>query len=117
MSSTARRLSARRWHFASSIRSPAFPRIAPFAVFIALLALQPLLEGRFDPRIAVVAHALAAGAVLAIFWRRYTELRSAPGALRPAEVVVAIAIGLAVFGVWIGFDSGWAVLGGGKPFV
>ncbi|HUP97856.1 MAG TPA: CAAX prenyl protease-related protein [Usitatibacter sp.] len=111
MSSIAPRRSARRSRFASSIRSlaPALARIAPFALFLAFLAVQPLLEPTLDARWIAVARGLAVAALLAYFWRHYTELKR-PGAVPvPArEWALAMFLGIAVFGAWITFDSGWA---------
>ncbi len=112
MSSTAPRPSARRSRFASSIRrpGPAAARIAPFGLFIALLALQPLLERHLDARWVVLGRGLAVGAVLACLWPHYRELRHAP-ALRVREWALSIAVGAAVFVAWIHLDRPWMTLG------
>jgi CAAX prenyl protease-like protein len=86
------------------------PRVAPFAAFIALLALQPLLVGVVDERWLVVFRGLAAGALLAIFWRRYREVFEVP-ATAAREWVVAVGAGFAVAVLWIGLDAGWAHMG------
>jgi len=116
MSSTAPRPSARRWRFASSIRSPAAARIAPFGLFITLLAAQPLLEHHFDARWIAVARGLAVGALLLFLWPRFVELREAP-ALRAREWAAALATGFGVFVAWINLDHGWMTFGGGQGFV
>src|SRR5689334_21500232 len=100
MSSTAPRPSERLSPSASSIRSPALARIAPFAVFLAFLAVQPLVEPHFDGRWLAVWRGIAAGAVLAFFWRHYTELRDRP-AMRAGDWALAIGVGVAVFIAWI----------------
>ena len=82
--------------------------MAPFAVFIAFIALQPLVAGAMDGRWWVVVRGLVAGALLLAFARSYIELRQRPTA---RECLLAIAVGLLVFGAWIAFDSGWAVVG------
>ena len=48
-----------------------------------------------------------AAILLAIFWRRYAELR-APFP-RAREAALALAAGVAVFFAWITLDSGWFV--------
>ena len=81
---------SRSWYLA-----PFFVRAAPFAAFIFLLAAfprSPLLRG------------LAAAVLLAVFWRRYTELR-VPLARR--EAVIAIVVGALVFVIWIALDMEW----------
>ena len=83
---------------------------------MALLALQPALERALDPRWVVIARGIAAAAILAALWHCYSELRDAKPV--PArEWLLAVAVGLVVFGVWINFDSGWAALGSGPGFV
>jgi CAAX prenyl protease-like protein len=116
MSSTAHRLSGKRWRFASSIPE-SVARAAPFAAFIALLAADPLLAGAVDARWLTVARALAAAALLAFFWPRYVELTAAPSA--PArDYALAVAMGLGVAALWITLDASWAVMGAtAEPFV
>ena len=118
MSSIAPKPSARLSRCASSIRSlaPALARIAPFAVFLAFIAVQPLLEGRLDSRWLVVLRGVAVAVLLAILWRSYGELRDGPP-VAPREWAIAAAVGIAVFLAWIAFDSGWAAFEGGAAFV
>lgn len=73
---------------------------------MALLALQPLAGGVMDPRWLVALRGLVAAALLAFFWRSFVELRNSPP-VRAREWLLAIAVGLVVFGLWITFDSGW----------
>jgi len=86
-------------------------RVAPFAAFIALLALQSFVDERWARFLTLARPALAA-ALLLYFWRDYAELRGAPRT-RSREWPLAIAVGVAVFLLWITFDNGWAVVGGG----
>ncbi len=118
MSSIAPKPSARHSRFASSIRrfAPALARIAPFALFLAFIAVQPLLEGRLDSRWWGVLRGVAVAALLAILWRSYVELRAGPPV--PArEWAIAAAAGIAVFFAWITLDSGWVAFEGGAGFV
>lgn len=118
MSSTARRPSARRSPSASSTRSrsDALARVAPFALFLAFIAIQPLLEGRVDARWLVAWRGVAVAALLACLWPRYSELKEGP-AVPAREWLIAIGLGVAVFAAWICFDSGWAAFGGGAGFI
>jgi len=116
MSSTVPRPSARRSPFASSTLSPAAARIAPFGLFIALLAAQPLVAPYLDERWIAVARGLLVGALLVFLWPRFVELREAP-ALRAREWAVALATGFGVFVAWINLDHGWMTFGGGAGFV
>src|SRR5438105_3764612 len=73
-----------------------FVRAAPFAAFILFLAAfphSPLLRG------------LAAALLLAVFWSRYAELRVP---LAGRDTLIAIAVGVAVFVIWIALDVEWA---------
>jgi len=90
-------------------------RVAPFAVFVALLGLASLLErtAAVDAdglRWLQLARGGAAALLLAFFWRRYLELH-AFARCSPLEWLLAVAAGLVVFALWIQLDRGWAVLG------
>ncbi len=93
-------------------------RIAPFALYILLLAVSPWLaaHGLADARWLAVARGLAAGALLLVLRREYREL--AGPRLGAGEAAVATLAGFAVFLAWIAFDHGWAVTGApGAGFV
>jgi CAAX prenyl protease-like protein len=86
----------------------ALPRVAPFAVFIALLALDGLLAKLaptlgVDPRWCYGVRGIAVAGLLVWFWRDYSELRSF--ALRPMDWLLAIAVGGVVFLLWINLDT------------
>jgi len=104
--------------FSSTRQSPALVRIAPFALFIALVAFQSFLGDKAgDLRWLAVLRPVAVALVLALLWSHYHELH---GTLRmPARhAVLAIAVGIAVFATWIVFERGWATLrAGGTGFV
>lgn len=92
----------------------ALARIAPFALFMVLLALRGALpaesDGGIDPRWIYGLTVLAVGALLLYFRREYGELarQTWPSA---GETVLAATVGLAVFGLWIMLDAPWMVLG------
>ena len=86
-------------------------RVAPFALFIAFLALQPYLERAFDARWVVVTRGLAVAVVLACLWRHYGELHRERLDAKAGDWLLAIAAGFGVFFVWIALSSGWATLG------
>lgn len=97
--------------------SPAFVRILPFAAFMLFLAASSMLPppgpaaaGELDSRWIYAIRTLAVGAVLALLWTRFGELR-ATARMRLRDALWAIVSGAAVFVVWIHLDSGWAVLG------
>ena len=104
-----------------------FARAFPFALFIALIALQPLLDGRIDTRWLVIGRGLLVGVVLVSLWPRFVELQRHPGGLpgHPRDsaaptwmhVSAAIAVGVLVFIAWIHLDQPWNSFDMGRGFV
>jgi len=101
------RISARR---AGVFPRAAAARVLPFVVFMLMLAVQPLFDGRVDTRWIVAARGVLVAAALALLWRSYVELWDG-ARVRAGDVLLAIAAGVAVFAAWIAFDSGWGVMG------
>ena len=89
-------------------------RVAPFALFMALLALRGAAPADgswgFDPGWIYGLSVLAVGALLACFWREYGELARQN---RPdgREALLAVGVGVAVFVLWIQLDASWMTLG------
>ena len=89
-------------------------RIAPFALFMALVALRGAAPADgawgFDPRWIYGLTVLAIGGLLACFWREYGELARQN---RPdgREALLAVGVGVAVFVLWIQLDASWMTLG------
>jgi CAAX prenyl protease-like protein len=81
-------------------------RAAPFALFIAFIAMP---HGAW----LTVLRGVAVAVVLALLWRSYTELRVAPNRL--SDWLLAIAVGFAVFLAWINLDHGWMTIGESGP--
>jgi uncharacterized protein len=98
----------------ASLSRQAVIRIAPFAIFMALLIARSLAPADgawgFDAQWLYGLSVLAAGAVLAIFWREYGELarQTLPDA---REGLLAIAAGAVVFVLWIHLDAPWMTIG------
>ena len=95
---------------------PVIARAAPFLLFIAFLILGSALPGviavlglDLPTSWLVVARNVVVGLVLLWFWRGYTELRR-PAPAQPADWVLGVAVGIAVFFAWIAIDQDWAVL-------
>jgi CAAX prenyl protease-like protein len=91
-----------------SLSRNALVRIAPFALFMALLALRGAApdDGSwgFDARWLYGLTVLLVGGLL-LFWRReYGELalQNAPD---PREWLLAVVVGVVVFGLWISLDA------------
>ena len=98
---------------ALNFRRSALVRVAPFAVFMALLALRGMAPADgswgFDPRWLYALQAGATAALLALWWREYGEL--ARQALPNAhDGLLAVAVGLLVFVLWIHLDAPWMTL-------
>jgi len=89
-------------------------RVLPFAAFMALLALrgQAPADGRwgFDAQWLYGLNLLLVGGLLAAWWREYGELarQNLPSL---AEAAGSVAVGLAVFGLWINLDAPWMQIG------
>ncbi len=88
--------------------TPLLPRAIPFAVFIAFIGLSGPLNGLaesigMDPRWWYGARILIVSALLVSFRRHYVELRSGAG-IPAADWLLALAIGTAVFALWINLD-------------
>jgi uncharacterized protein len=108
------------------MRPSAWIRVAPFVVFMVVLALRGLASEQgagagagpgpgagaglgFDARWLYAAQVLLPAAVLACWWRHYGELaRQTWPTLR--EAAMAMAIGVLVFVLWIHLDAPWMQL-------
>jgi len=103
---------------AASIDTPMFNRAAwarvlPFAAYILFIIAGDLLERLgfteaglrwlYPVKIGVVA------LLLALFWRRYAELRGAHPS--PKVSLAAIAAGVAVLVLWINLNAEWMIVG------
>ena len=78
---------------------------------MALLAMEGFVAsstslGEPAIRWLTVARGLVVAALLVLLWRHYSELRN-PIPAPPLEWVLAIAVGIAVFGLWISLAEGW----------
>jgi uncharacterized protein len=99
---------------------PILPRVVPFAVFVAILALGPGLD-RLTSSIGLDARwwyamrvAVVAG-VLLWYWKRYAELGSGR-ALRFTDWMLTAAVGAAVFVFWINLDFNPLAVGGASGY-
>lgn len=92
-------------------RRPAFYRVLPFALFIAGLAIRGASTGVFslDARWWYAPQAGAAALALMVFAPRYDELRAWPRS--GLTIATSIAVGAAVFVLWIGADADWMRIG------
>ena len=89
-------------------------RVIPFLAFMLLLMLRgnAPMDGSwgFDARWLYGLTVPVVGGLLLWWWREYGELtRQNLPTLR--EVLLSVAVGLAVFGLWIQLDAPWMQLG------
>jgi CAAX prenyl protease-like protein len=98
-----------------SLSRAAWLRTIPFAVFMALLALRGWIpaDGSWgvDPRWIYALTVLLVGGLLMWFWRDYGELASRQVLPSLKETALAVAVGAAVFWLWINLDAPWMKLG------
>ena len=94
----------------------AWARVAPFLLFMLLLALRGALPEHglagLDARWLYAAQALLVGGLLAVLWRHYGELVSQTWP-NWRELLLSLGIGFAVFLLWVQLDAPWMLLG--KP--
>ncbi|MDP2007218.1 MAG: CAAX prenyl protease-related protein [Rubrivivax sp.] len=107
---------------ALNFRRSALVRVAPFVVFMAVLALRGAAPADgswgFDVRWLYALQAGGAAALLTLWWREYGEL--ARQALPTArEALLGVAVGVAVFLLWVQLDAPWMTLNTAatEPFV
>lgn len=95
-------------------------RILPFAAFMLVLALrgqlpeEGLVAGLPVATVSGLLYGLQAGLaalLLAWGWRHYSELRGPAARMAAGDWGLAVAVGLAVFGLWIGLNEPWMRLG------
>ncbi len=88
-------------------------RALPFAVFMLLLGARGMAPADgswgFDPRWLYGVSVLVVGALLWLFRREYGEL-ARQNAPTGRETALAVAVGLAVFWLWIRLDAPWMTL-------
>ena len=96
------------------LRRAALVRILPFGLFMLLLALRGMLAGSdnadIDARWIYGLNVVLVGGLLLWLWREYGELvrQLAPDV---REALLAVAVGLVVFVLWISLDAPWMTLG------
>ena len=99
---------------ALSLSRAAVVRVAPFAAFMLLLAARGAVPADnpwgIDPRWLYAVTVVVVGGLLAWCWREYGELvsQTLPSA---TEWLLAVAVGLVVFVLWIQLDAPWMRIG------
>ncbi len=94
-------------------RRSALVRVAPFVFFMAVLALRGFAptDGSwgFDTRWLYALQAGGTALLLALWWREYGEI-SRQTWLTLREALLAVAVGVAVFVLWVNLDAPWMSL-------
>lgn len=98
----------------SYLSRSALARVLPFALFMILLAVRGNLPASvaalIDPQWVYGVSVLLVSGTLLFFWRDYAELaRSAWPSVK--DLVVAVAVGLLVFMLWINLAEPWMMMG------
>jgi CAAX prenyl protease-like protein len=91
----------------------AWIRILPFAAYLLFIVIGDLLE-RFGASAGVLrwlypAKVALVTVLLALFWRRYAELKRFP--LSAAAIASAVVTGVVVLVLWVSLDAGWMIVG------
>jgi CAAX prenyl protease-like protein len=98
---------------------PGFTRTLPFALFIGIMALDPVLQRIFPPgldgRWSYGLRTALALLALVVLWRNYSELRS-PRAAGWGNWGLGLGMGILVFILWINLDFPPLTLGTGEGF-
>ena len=99
---------------AMNLSRAALLRILPFVAFMGLLALRGMAPADdrwgFDTRWLYAANLVVVGGMLAFWWRDYGEL-AAQNLPTLRECLLAVAVGLGVFVLWIHLDAPWMQIG------
>jgi CAAX prenyl protease-like protein len=96
--------------------NPVLPRVAPFIVFIAMLAIEPVLRDVArsfdqDPRWWYAARVALVLGLLVCFWKSYAELGSVLGT-RTVDWLLSTVLGAATFVLWVNLDIKPLTFGG-----
>lgn len=98
--------------------SPTFPRVLPFACFMAFIAVQGLFSsgGIFESEQVIFwlypMRALLVAGVLISCFRSYSELKEKPFA-GIGELTLSVGVGVLVYLAWFQMDWPWAIQGEG----
>jgi len=98
------------------IISPALARSIPFAIYIAFIAIAPWIETLLpDSRWLYLVKVAAVAIALGLLAPQFDELRDS---LRSTtrDWLLALAVGVAIFILWINLDQPWASIGAATGF-
>jgi CAAX prenyl protease-like protein len=82
-------------------------RTLPFAFFIVLLALEPLLQDilppHWDARWLYGVRTVLTALILFVLWGHYSEMK-APSRVSPKDWGLGLVVGVLVFAAWVNLD-------------
>jgi CAAX prenyl protease-like protein len=110
---------ARRGGLLSRIQPAAYARVLPFAAFVAILAMTPLIESTW-PEVGLsgwlhAARGIAAGILLVCFWSHYTDLHRF-ARITLSQALFAAGAGAALYAAWVHLDAPWMMLSASQRF-
>ena len=104
-----------------------FPRVFPFLLFIAFIALESLIDflsKYYDPLVAVAEYdgyilypvkTVLVAVVLLLLWNRYTEIDMKTG-FSVRNILIGFLAGVVVFVLWINMDMKFVVMSEPKDY-
>ncbi|MEK6767127.1 MAG: CAAX prenyl protease-related protein [Planctomycetota bacterium] len=104
-----------------TIQKAWFPRVFPFLLFIAFIALESLIDflskycdhlvnvAGYDSYIFYPVKTVLVAVVLVLLWNRYTEIDMKKG-FSVKNLLIGFVAGVAVFVLWINMDMKFAVM-------
>ena len=104
-----------------------FPRVFPFLLFIAFIALESFiafLSDYYSPMVAIAEYdgyilypvkTVFVAVVLLFLWNRYTEIDMKTG-FSVRNILIGFLAGVIVFVLWINMDMGFAVMSEPKDY-
>jgi CAAX prenyl protease-like protein len=90
-----------------------WPRVAPFALYIALMAIGQSSIPYLNPLMLYGVQLALTASLLACLWPAYAELHR-PQRVRAADALLCIAVGVFVYIAWLLLDAPWMQLGNGR---
>lgn len=104
--------------FSSMLDRPALPRIVPFAIYMAFVAIADLLTrlgwSAAELRWLYAVKIAAVIAALLYYRRRYIELTDRR--LRIPELAMSASAGVVVLALWVNLDASWMSIGSAAGF-
>jgi len=109
------------------VKTAWFPRVFPFLLFVAFIALESLIEfisryyapmvivAEYDSYIFYPVKTVLVGIALLLMWKRYTEI-DMKNTFSVKNLLVGLLAGAGVFVLWINMDMKFATMSEPKEF-